>query len=205
MATIYEVGAATIASALIAAVGKAETFERGRDLAALLELVPRQFDDRRKDEAAGHQQARQRKYLRKLLIHGARAALPYVAEQDTPLGRWAKKLCWSRAHPNVVVVAFLTNWRGSHGRCYGEGAFCCQGHAVGGVERLVDQSPWGRCSIDGDLRVAISRWPDSRTAFWKPSQKRAALDAECFYEDRSARISILAGRKSSEAGYVEAD
>jgi hypothetical protein len=25
------------------------------------------------------------------------------------------------------------------------------------------------------------------------------------YEDRSARISILAGRKSSEAGYVEAD
>ena len=45
------------------------------------------------------------KYLRKLLIHGARAALPYVAERDTPLGRWAKALL-SRAHPNVVVVAF---------------------------------------------------------------------------------------------------
>ena len=45
------------------------------------------------------------KYLRKLLIHGARAALPYVAERDTPLGRWAKALL-SRAHRNVVVVAF---------------------------------------------------------------------------------------------------
>ena len=45
------------------------------------------------------------RYLRKLLIHGARAALPYVAERDMPLGRWAKSLL-TRAHPNVVVVAF---------------------------------------------------------------------------------------------------
>ena len=34
-----------------------------------------------------------------------RAALPYVAERDTPLGRWAKGLM-SRAHHNVAVVAF---------------------------------------------------------------------------------------------------
>ena len=39
------------------------------------------------------------------LIHGARAALPYVAERDTPLGRWAKALM-ARAHRNVAVVAF---------------------------------------------------------------------------------------------------
>ena len=42
LATIPGVGA-TIASALIAAIGKGETFERGRDLAAWLGLVPRQF------------------------------------------------------------------------------------------------------------------------------------------------------------------
>ncbi len=29
------------------------------------------------------------KYSRRQLIDGARAALPYVAERDTPLGRWA--------------------------------------------------------------------------------------------------------------------
>ena len=44
------------------------------------------------------------KYLRRQLIHGARAALPYVAERDTPLGRWVKGLM-SRTHRNVVVVA----------------------------------------------------------------------------------------------------
>ena len=45
------------------------------------------------------------KYLRKLLVHGARAALPHVAERDTPLGWWAKGLT-SRAHRNIAVVAF---------------------------------------------------------------------------------------------------
>jgi transposase len=44
------------------------------------------------------------KYLRKLLIHGARAALPHVAERNTPLGRWTKGLL-ARVHPNVAVVA----------------------------------------------------------------------------------------------------
>jgi hypothetical protein len=38
-------------------------------------------------------------------MHGVRAALPYVAERDTPLGRCSKGLM-SRAHRNVAVVAF---------------------------------------------------------------------------------------------------
>jgi transposase len=103
LATIPGVGA-TIASALIAAIGKGETFERGRDLAAWLGLVPRQFTTGGKPKLLGISK-RGNSYLRKLLIHGARAALPYVAERDAPLGRWAKSLL-SRAHPNVVVVAF---------------------------------------------------------------------------------------------------
>ena len=103
LATIPGVGA-TIASALIAAIGKGETFERGRDLAAWLGLVPRQFTTGGKPKLLGISK-RGNSYLRKLLIHGARAALPYVAERDVPLGRWAKSLL-SRAHPNVVVVAF---------------------------------------------------------------------------------------------------
>ena len=101
--TIPGVGA-TIASALIAAVGKAETFEHGRDLAAWLGLVPRQLTTGGKPKLLGISK-RGNKYLRKLLIHGARAALPHVAERDTPLGRWAKGLL-ARVHPNVAVVAF---------------------------------------------------------------------------------------------------
>jgi transposase len=61
------------------------------------------IDNRRQAAADGHQQARH-KYLRKLLIHGARAALPHVAERNTPLGRWTKGLL-ARVHPNVAVVA----------------------------------------------------------------------------------------------------
>jgi transposase len=103
LATIPGVGA-IVASALVAAVGRAESFDRGRDLAAWLGLVPRQFTTGGKPKLLGISK-RGNKYLRKQLIHGARAALPHVAERDTPLGRWAKALM-TRAHRNVAVVAF---------------------------------------------------------------------------------------------------
>ena len=41
-----------------------------------------------------------------MLMHGARAALPHLAQKDTPLGRWAKSLL-ARAHKNVVAVALV--------------------------------------------------------------------------------------------------
>ena len=44
------------------------------------------------------------KYLRMLLIHGARAALPSLSKQPTALGAWLRGLL-SRAHRNVVIVA----------------------------------------------------------------------------------------------------
>jgi len=104
-----------VASGLVAAIGRAESFDRGRDLAAWLGLVPRQFTTGGKPKLLGISK-RGNKYLRRQLIHGARAALPYVAERDTPLGRWVKGLM-SRTHRNVVVVALPTSWRGSAGRC----------------------------------------------------------------------------------------
>jgi transposase len=103
LVTIPGVGV-TIATALIAAIGKAETFEHGRDLAAWLGLVPRQSTTGGKPKLLGISK-RGNRYLRKLLIHGARAALPHVAEKDTVLGRWAKNLL-GRVHHNVAVVAF---------------------------------------------------------------------------------------------------
>ena len=44
------------------------------------------------------------KYLRKMLIHGARAALPTLSKSETPLGGWLRGLL-ARAHVNTVVVA----------------------------------------------------------------------------------------------------
>jgi transposase len=43
-------------------------------------------------------------YLRKMLIHGARAALPTLSKGETPLGSWLRGLM-GRAHLNTVVVA----------------------------------------------------------------------------------------------------
>ena len=92
-----------IASALIAAIGQAESFAKGRDLAAWLGLVPKQSTTGGKPRLSGISK-RGNKYLRKLLIHGARSALPSIVERDTQLGRWAKGLL-RRAHKNIAVVA----------------------------------------------------------------------------------------------------
>ncbi len=91
------------ATALVAAVGNAEAFARGRDLAAWLGLVPRQMTTGGKPRLLGISK-RGNRYLRKNLVHGARAVLPGLAVRDTPLGRWLRDLL-ARQHKNVVVVA----------------------------------------------------------------------------------------------------
>jgi transposase len=91
------------ATALVAAVGDARTFSRGRDLAAWLGLVPRQATTGGKPKLLGISK-RGSKYLRKMLIQGARAALPTLSKGDTRLGAWLRGLLM-RAHGNIVVVA----------------------------------------------------------------------------------------------------
>jgi len=91
------------ATALVAAVGNAQTFARGRDLAAWLGLVPRQVTTGGKPRLVGITK-RGNKYLRKLIIHGARSALPALATSATPLGGWLRALM-RRVHKNVAVVA----------------------------------------------------------------------------------------------------
>jgi transposase len=90
-------------TALVAAVGEGKAFARGRDIAAWLGLVPRQMTTGGKPRLLGISK-RGNRYLRKNLIHGARAVLPYLAAQDTPLGRWVRGLL-ARAHKNTVIVA----------------------------------------------------------------------------------------------------
>lgn len=91
------------ATALVAAIGDAETFTRGRNLAAWLGLVPRQATTGGKPRLLGITK-RGSKYLRKMLIQGARAALPTLSRSNTRLGKWLRNLL-ARAHPNTVVVA----------------------------------------------------------------------------------------------------
>jgi transposase len=91
------------ATALVAAVGDAQTFARARNLAAWLGLVPRQATTGGKPRLLGITK-RGSKYLRKMLIQGARAALPTLSRSNTRLGQWLRGLL-ARTHSNKVVVA----------------------------------------------------------------------------------------------------
>jgi transposase len=102
LATIPGIGVLN-ATALLAAIGNGQTFARGRDLAAWLGLVPRQVTTGGKPRLVGITK-RGNKYLRKLLIHGARSALPSLATSATPLGSWLRALM-QRVHKNAAVVA----------------------------------------------------------------------------------------------------
>lgn len=102
LATIPGIGVLN-ATALVAAIGMGEGFARGRDLVAWLGLVPRQITTGGKPRLVGITK-RGNKYLRRLLIHGARAALPSLMTSATPLGAWLRELT-ARTHKNVAVVA----------------------------------------------------------------------------------------------------
>lgn len=91
------------ATALVAAIGKAETSGRGRDLAGWLGVVPKQVTTGGRPKLLGINK-RGNRYLRKMLIHGARATLPTLSRSETPLGGWLRGLM-ARAHVNIVVVA----------------------------------------------------------------------------------------------------
>ena len=102
LSSIPGVGAIN-ATALVAAVGDGSAFARGRDLAAWLGLSPRQHSTGGKTKILGISK-RGNQYLRKQLIHGARAAMPHMAAKQTTIGVWLQQML-SRSHPNVVVVA----------------------------------------------------------------------------------------------------
>jgi transposase len=91
------------ATALIAAIGDGRTFDRSRDLAAWLGLVPRQVTTGGRPRLVGITK-RGNKYLRKLLVHGARSAMTSLANSATPLGAWLRALL-GRVHRNAATVA----------------------------------------------------------------------------------------------------
>jgi transposase len=102
LATIPGIGVLN-ATALAAAVGDGAAFARGRDLAAWLGLVPRQATTGGKPKLLGITK-RGNKYLRKLLIHGARSAMAPLLAGATPLGAWLRGLV-ARVHKNAATVA----------------------------------------------------------------------------------------------------
>lgn len=81
----------------------ASAFAKAHDLAAWLGLTTRQHATGGRTRMLGISK-RGNCYLRKQLVHGARAALSHLAAKPTPLWHWLHGLL-ARAHTNTVVIA----------------------------------------------------------------------------------------------------
>jgi len=92
-----------VSTATVAAIGNGAAFRRGRDFAAWLGVVPRQCSSGGKQKLLGISK-RGNVYLRRMLIHGARAVLLRVKYDTAGFGQWVHRLA-QRAPRNKVVVA----------------------------------------------------------------------------------------------------
>ena len=95
------------ASALVATLGNGQQYKNGRQFAAAVGIVPRQHSSGGKPTLLGISKHGD-KYLRTLLIHGARSVIRAVEMQATPStdpeDQWLRQLL-ARRHKNVVAVA----------------------------------------------------------------------------------------------------
>jgi transposase len=92
-----------VSTATVAAIGNGSAFGRGRDFAAWVGVVPRQYSTGGKQKLYGISK-RGNIYLRRMLIHGARAVLFRVKYDTGGFGQWVHRLA-QRAPSNKVVVA----------------------------------------------------------------------------------------------------
>jgi len=96
-----------ISTAIVATVGNAREFKSGRELSAYLGLVPRQHSSGGKTVLLGITKHGDR-YLRTLLIHGARSVLYGKQHQTHPRAAWMTRLMAARG-PNLAAVALANH------------------------------------------------------------------------------------------------
>jgi transposase len=91
------------ATAMVASIGDANVFKNGRELAAWLGLVPRQHSSGNKIRLGGISKRGDR-YLRTLLIHGARAVVQRCGKKADERSLWVAGIKAQKGH-NVAAVA----------------------------------------------------------------------------------------------------
>jgi transposase len=96
---------AVVATAMLATVGDGQAYRNGRHLSASFGLVPRQHGTGGKTRLLGISK-RGDKYLRALVIHGARAVVHHAQHKDDPLSRWINRIrCESGTNVAAVALA----------------------------------------------------------------------------------------------------
>ena len=98
------------ATALVAAISDASAFKNGRQFAAWLGLVPRQHTTGGKERLLGISK-RGDTYLRKLLVHGARATIRWVGRKTDRRSQWIRHLLERRGKNRTAVAVANKNAR----------------------------------------------------------------------------------------------
>jgi transposase len=96
-----------VASVFYSQVGDGQAFRRGRDAAAALGLVPRQHSSGAKNSLLGISKRGDR-YLRSLLVHGARSVVARAANKHDRLSQWINRIRAERGF-NKATVALANN------------------------------------------------------------------------------------------------
>jgi transposase len=109
LATVPGIGPLT-ATAIVAAVANPGDFKNGREFAAWLGLVPRQCTTGGKPRLLGISK-RGDKYIRKLLVHGARAVLRFAKRKSDRVSTWVTQLYERRGHNRSIVALANKNAR----------------------------------------------------------------------------------------------
>ncbi len=92
-----------VASAFVSTVGDGSAYRRGRDVSAAIGLVPAQHSTGGKPRLLGISKRGDR-YLRKLLVHGARSVVYRAQRKNDRLSRWLQRLCAERGVNKATVA-----------------------------------------------------------------------------------------------------
>lgn len=92
-----------VASVFAATLGDGGQYRRGRDASAAVGLVPRQHSSGGKAVLLGISKRGDR-YLRSLLVHGARAVVIAAKAKNDPLSRWVNRLRETRGINKATVA-----------------------------------------------------------------------------------------------------
>ncbi|WP_419620142.1 IS110 family transposase [Thiolapillus sp.] len=92
-----------VASVFYSMIGNGENYRRGRDVSAAVGLVPKQHSSGGKDRLLGISKRGDR-YLRSLLVHGARSVIIQAATRDDRLSRWINRIRAERGYNKATVA-----------------------------------------------------------------------------------------------------
>lgn len=92
-----------VASVFYSVVGNGAAYRRGRDVSAAVGLVPRQHSSGGKERLLGISKRGDR-YLRSLLVHGARSVVSQAARKHDRLSQWINRVRATRGFNKAVVA-----------------------------------------------------------------------------------------------------